>query len=212
MKVILLGPPGAGKGTQAKRLSSKLGVPSVSSGDLFRDHQQRDTDLGRTAQSYMERGVLVPDEITINMVMEWINGETDSGGFILDGFPRTLAQADALDEALAGSGGIDRVLFINVSRGELVSRLGGRLLCRRCQTVYHTRSSPPAKAGECDRCGGELYRREDDKPAAVEKRIEVYEGETEPLVDYYREAGKLTEIDGDRPIDEVGTALEEAVG
>jgi adenylate kinase len=160
----------------------------------------------------MERGVLVPDEVTINMVIEWIDATKGSGGFILDGFPRTLAQAEALDAALAEADGIDRILYINVSEQELASRLGGRLVCRGCQTIYHASSSPPRKAGECDRCGGEVHQRDDDRPAAVEKRIQVYARETEPLVDYYRRAGTLTEVDGDRSIEEVGVALEDAVG
>jgi len=211
LKVILLGPPGAGKGTQAARITQSLGVPRVSSGDLFRDHQQRDTKLGRLARSYMERGALVPDDITIQMVMVWIDAQEDAGGFLLDGFPRTLAQAEALDQALVGKAGIDKALYINVSQEELVRRLTGRLICRGCQTPYHKEYSPPEQAGECDKCGGALYARDDDKPEAVMKRIQVYLQETEPLVEYYREAGTLREVNGESSITEVGQAVEEAL-
>jgi adenylate kinase len=207
VKIILLGPPGAGKGTQAARIATTLGVPRVSSGDLFRDHQERDTELGRLARSYMERGVLVPDDVTIKMVMEWINDNQDAGGVLLDGFPRTLPQAEALERELGDEGGIDVALNIGVSQEELMRRLDGRLICRTCQAPYHQESSPPAQPGKCDRCGGELYQRDDDKPEAVEKRIQVYLEQTAPLVEYYRAAGALKEVDGERPIQEVTSSL-----
>ena len=210
MKIILLGPPGAGKGTQATRLADKLGVSQASSGELFRQHQQRDTELGRLARSFMERGVLVPDDVTIGMMMEWINAPEQNRGFVLDGFPRTLAQAEALDGALACKGGADRVLNIKVSHKELVRRLSGRSICRQCQTPYHQEFSPPLEAGRCDRCGGELYQRDDDKPEAVKTRIKVYMEESEPLVDYYRGTGRLREIDGEDTIEHVGRALLDA--
>ena len=209
--MILLGPPGAGKGTQAARIAESLSVPKVASGDLFRDHQARDTELGRLARSYMERGELVPDDVTIKMVMEWVAAHEGEGGFLLDGFPRTLAQAQALDREMAGSGGIDRALYINVNTEELVRRLAGRLICRNCQTPYHEDSSPPEMAGKCDRCGGELYQRDDDKAEAVQKRLGVYFKETEPLVGFYREAGVLREIVGEGTVEDVGTALLEAI-
>ena len=211
MKVILLGPPGAGKGTQAARLADNLGVPRVSSGDLFRDHQDRDTELGRLARSYMERGVLVPDEVTIKMVMEWIEGNAKGDGFLLDGFPRTIAQAEALDAALASQGEIDKAISIKVPEEELVRRLSNRLVCRGCQTSYHSEFSPPAQPGVCDRCGGELYQRDDDKPEAVKKRFQVYLEQTSPLVEYYRGAGKLEEVDGRGSVEEVGGLLEKAL-
>ena len=206
MKVILLGPPGAGKGTQAARIADSLEVPRVASGDLFRDHQERDTQLGRLARSYMERGALVPDDVTIEMVMEWINSHDDQEGFLLDGFPRTLAQAEALDRAMAAKGGIDRALRINVGREELIRRLTGRLLCRGCPATYHEHSAPPREPGVCDRCGGELYRRDDDKPEVVARRLEVYFEETEPLVQYYRRAAVLRDVDGEGTVEEVGRA------
>ena len=211
MKVILLGPPGAGKGTQAARVAESLNIPRVSSGDLFRDHQKRDTELGRLARTYMERGVLVPDSVTIDMVMDWVNGREDSGGFLLDGFPRTLAQAEALDGEMADSGGLDWAVNIKVSQEELVRRLGGRLICGSCQTPYHIDSSPPSQRGKCDRCGGTLYQRDDDKPDAVAKRIQVYFEETEPLVEYYRQVGILREVEGERPVQNVTKALLEVL-
>ena len=211
MKVILMGPPGSGKGTQAVGLAQKLGVTRIASGDLFREHRERDTDLGRLAQPYMERGEYVPDEVTIKMIMEWINAPEPANGFVLDGFPRTLAQARALDRELADKGGIDKVLYIKVSGDELTRRLTGRVICRRCQAPYHMEYSVPTEPGRCDRCGGELYQRDDDKPETVRKRIQVYVDETEPVVQYYREACKLEEIEGKGSIDEVERTLAAAV-
>ena len=212
MNIILMGPPGSGKGTQAANLADALEIYAVSSGDLFRDHQRRNTELGQLARSYMERGVYVPDDVTIGMITEWINDPAHSAGFVLDGFPRTQAQAQALDQALSGRGGIDRVIFIRVSDDELVRRLSGRILCRECQRPYNLNSSPPSTAGRCDECDGELYQRDDDKAAVVARRIEVYNQETQPVVDYYRDAGNLTEIDGEQSVEAVGDALSAAVG
>lgn len=210
-RVILLGPPGAGKGTQAARIAENLSVPKVASGDLFRDHQARDTELGRLARTYMERGDLVPDDVTIRMVMEWVEAHEREGGFLLDGFPRTLAQAEALDREMVESGGIDRALYINVNTEELFRRLAGRWICRSCQTPYHEQSSPPSVAGKCDRCGGDLYQRDDDNAEAVQKRLGVFFKETEPLVQFYRETGILREVDGVGTVDGVGAMLLDAV-
>jgi adenylate kinase len=210
-RVILLGPPGAGKGTQAARIAENLSVPKVASGDLFRDHQARDTELGRLARTYMERGDLVPDDVTIRMVMEWVEAHEGEGGFLLDGFPRTLAQAEALDREMVESGGIDRALYINVNTEELFRRLAGRWICRSCQTPYHEQSSPPSVSGKCDRCGGDLYQRDDDNAEAVQKRLGVFFKETEPLVQFYREAGILREVDGVGTVDGVEATLLEAV-
>ncbi|MCI0438976.1 MAG: adenylate kinase [Chloroflexi bacterium] len=207
MKVILLGPPGAGKGTQAARIAASLGVNHVSSGDLFRAIRQQDSELGRLVRSYYDKGELVPDDVTIKMIMDWINAPGNSKGFVLDGFPRTIGQAQALDEAMNDKGGIDRVLYIKVSQEELIRRLGGRLICRNCGATYNLNTSPPKQEGRCDRCGGELYQRDDDKPEAVRRRIEVYAKETEPLVGYYRSRSNLREIDGEGSIEEVGRAL-----
>jgi adenylate kinase len=155
----------------------------------------------------MERGVLVPDEVTIKMVMEWIEANGDQGGFILDGFPRTLAQAEALESALADDGGVDKVLYITVSQEELLRRLTGRMLCRDCQTPYQLASAPPRQPGKCDKCGGELYQRPDDQREAVAERLLVYDKETKPLVSYYRNAEVLIEISGEDSIENVGKAL-----
>ena len=211
MKLILLGPPGAGKGTQAAMIAEGMGVPRVSSGDLFRDHQSRNTELGRLAKSYMERGVYVPDDVTIRMVMDWIDDHEDRGGYLLDGFPRTLAQAGALGEAVEDRGGIDIALNIRVGTDELVRRLSGRLICRACQAPCNRDSAPPRMEGRCDACGGELYQREDDRPEAIGKRLETYFEETEPLVDYYRRAGILREVDGEGTVDEVKSAIAAAL-
>jgi len=210
-RVILLGPPGAGKGTQAARIAENLSVPKVASGDLFRDHQARDTELGRLARTYMERGDLVPDDVTIRMVMEWVEAHEGEGGFLLDGFPRTLAQTEALDREMVESGGIDRALYINVNTEELFRRLAGRWICRSCQTPYHEQSSPPSVSGKCDRCGGDLYQRDDDNAEAVQKRLGVFFKETEPLVQFYRETGILREVDGVGTVDGVGAMLLDAV-
>ena len=210
-RVVLLGPPGAGKGTHARRLAEALGVSAVSSGDLFRDHLARETDLGLRARSYMSAGELVPDDVTIAMVMEWVGSPERSAGFVLDGFPRSLGQAEALDREMAAGGGLGAVLYITVPRDELISRLGGRFTCRACQAPYHAVYSPPAADGDCDLCEGKLYQREDDRPEAVANRLDVYETHTAPLVDHYRRGGVLVEVDGGGTIDEVWRAIEEAV-
>jgi len=208
MRSVLLGAPGSGKGTQAGIISERLGIAHVASGDLFREAASRGDEVGRQAKSYMEKGLLVPDEITIRMILERVAAPDCARGFILDGFPRTLEQAKALDMALGERGeAIDRVFYIKVATEELVRRLSGRFICRSCQTPYHTVSSPPEVAGRCDRCGGELYQRADDSPETVKKRIEVYFAETAPLIDYYKEAGKLVEINGQGEIGEIGERL-----
>lgn len=204
MKLVLLGAPGSGKGTQAERLSQDNSLMHVSTGDLFRQAEKDGTELGKKAKSYVEKGLLVPDEIVINMVLERIAGKNT--GFILDGFPRTIEQAKALDQALA-DGGVDWAIYIDVSREELIRRLTGRWICRQCQRPYHVVSSPPKVSGKCDSCGGELYQRPDDTRETVEKRLEVYFKETAPLVDYYRNRDKLLEIDGEKSIDEVAQEL-----
>ena len=208
MRLILLGPPGAGKGTQAKMLAENLGVPHIASGDLFRYHQREGTPLGLKAMEYMSQGLLVPDEITITMVLEQILPPPGQKGFLLDGFPRNQVQARALDEALAGRGQeIDRTILIKVTPEELVRRLGGRLVCQQCQAPYHRETEPPKTPGKCDLCGGELYQRQDDTPEAVRVRIRVYRDETEPLIEYYSQPGKLVEVDGVGTVEEVGQWL-----
>lgn len=208
VKVVLLGPPGAGKGTHATRLSVKLGVDRISSGDLFREHQEKDTSLGQLARSYMQQGALVPDHVTIRMVMDWIDTPGREKGYVLDGFPRTLIQAQSLDRGPDGKSGADKVFYINVKLEELVRRLAGRLICGKCQVPYHKESLPPRRAGVCDFCAGELYQRDDDKPESVGKRIQIYSEETEPLIDHYRRLGKLEEIDGQRSVENVWQTME----
>jgi adenylate kinase len=196
--IILLGAPGAGKGTQAAMLVEKLNLVQVASGDLFRQALQQETELGKKAKSYMDKGQLVPDEITIQMVLERLSAPDCENGAILDGFPRNIQQAEALDKALAQqSKAIDRVLYIMVSEVELLKRLSGRWICRDCQAPYHEVDSPPKVAGRCDRCGGELYQRPDDNVETVKKRLEVYFAETAPLIDYYNRTSKLLEINGE---------------
>jgi adenylate kinase len=204
VRLILLGAPGSGKGTQAKNIAEKVGITHVASGDLFRAAATRGDELGNQAKNYMEKGLLVPDEITIKMILERIDAPDCSKGVMLDGFPRTLEQAKALDQALGNKKQkIDRVFYINVSTDELVRRLSGRFICRKCQAPYHKVSSPPKEEGKCDKCGGELYQRADDIPETVRKRIDVYTKETSPLIDYYNKAQKLVEIDGEGNIDNI---------
>ncbi len=208
MYIILLGAPGAGKGTQAVMLAERLNLVQVASGDLFRRALQQETELGIKAKSYMEKGQLVPDEITIQMVLERLSAPDCTEGAILDGFPRNTQQAEALDKALAQqSQAIDRVVYIKVSEGTLLNRLSGRWICRNCQAPYHAVDSPPQAAGRCDRCGGELYQRPDDTVETVKKRLEVYFAETSPLIDYYNRADKLLEVNGEGSVAEVNRRI-----
>ena len=213
MYIIFLGAPGAGKGTQASIVARELNLAHIASGDLFRQALEQGTDLGIQAKSYMEKGMLVPDEITIRMVLERISAPDCETGVILDGFPRNLEQAKALDEALHEQGKIiDKVVYIKVSQQELLNRLSGRWICRQCQTPYHATNSPPKVWGKCDNCGGELYQRPDDTVETVKKRLEVYFAQTAPLIDYYTKAGKLLEVDGEGDVNEVGRRIVTAVG
>ncbi|HEY9086760.1 MAG TPA: adenylate kinase [Anaerolineaceae bacterium] len=202
--IVLLGPPGAGKGTQAEVISEKLSLAHISSGDIFRENLKAQTELGKLAQGYMNRGELVPDDVTIAMIRERLSRPDTQSGALLDGFPRTPAQADALAEMLAGMGGaVDVVPYIAVAPEILVERLGGRWTCRAQGHVYHEKFNPPQQAGVCDIDGSELYQRDDDKAETVERRIKVYFEQTAPLIDYYRSHGLLVEIDGTQPIDKV---------
>jgi adenylate kinase len=202
--VVLLGGPGSGKGTQAERLCTELGVPHIATGDLFRENLRQATKLGRLAQTYMNRGELVPDDVTEAMVEERLAQPDTEGGFILDGFPRTLPQAGALTEMMARlHRRIAAVLYIKVSDEALIGRLSGRMICRACQAPYHLQFKPPHQAGVCDSCGGELYQRADDNPNTVRARLVTFHGQTEPLIAYYRQAGLLHEIDGEGPLAEV---------
>ncbi len=208
MYIIFLGAPGAGKGTQAANVARELNLVHIASGDLFRQALEQRTELGIQAKSYMEKGMLVPDEITTSMVLERISAPECEPGVILDGFPRNLQQAKALDKALAETAeSIDKVVYIKVSEEELLNRLSGRWICRDCQTPYHAISSPPKVWGKCDQCGGELYQRPDDTVETVKKRLQVYFAQTAPLIDYYTQAGKLLEIDGGGSVDEVSRRI-----
>jgi len=204
MRAILLGAPGSGKGTQAERLSQATGLVHISSGDLFRQAEKEGTELGKLAKSHMEKGLLVPDEVTVSMILERI--AESSQGFILDGFPRNMEQAKALDKALAEEA-IDKVIYIKVPQEELLRRLSERWICRQCETPYNLVSSPPKVAGKCDLCGDELYQRPDDNKETVQKRLEVYFAQTTPLISYYQQRGKLVEIDGGKTIEEVSKEL-----
>ncbi len=213
MNVVLLGAPGAGKGTQAAVLSKTFGIVHVASGDLFRRALEEKTELGLKAKAYMEKGELVPDEVTISMVLERIRKPDCSKGVLFDGFPRTLSQAKALDSRLAAEHrAIDRAVYIEVPEEALVKRLSGRWICRQCQAPYHEVSSPPAVAGRCDACGGELYQRADDKEETVRERLKVFFSQTVPIVDYYGRQGKLVRVDGNLPIDKVSSAITRALG
>lgn len=207
--IVLLGPPGAGKGTQAKIISEKKGLPHVSSGDIFRENLKNQTELGALAKGYMDRGELVPDDVTIGMIRERLSRADCAGGALLDGFPRTPAQAAALDAMLAELGGrVNWVPYINVAEAELIERLTGRWTCRVDPThIYNNKSNPPRKPGVCDIDGGELYQRDDDKVETVKNRIQVYFKQTMPLIEYYRKAGVLVEVDGTQSIEKVGVDL-----
>jgi len=210
--IVMLGPPGVGKGTQAKILAEKTSLAHVSSGDLFRDNIKNQTELGQLAQSYMNKGELVPDDVTIAMIRERLSCPDCQAGAILDGFPRTPAQADALKQMLAEFGGdVDHVPFVNADEEVLVSRLSGRWTCRANGHVFHATFNPPKEPGVCDLDGSELYQRDDDKVETVKRRIQVYAEQTAPLIKYYREAGKLIEIDGAQLIEQVTAALMKAV-
>jgi adenylate kinase len=210
--IVMLGAPGAGKGTQARMLSETLGLPQVSSGDIFRENLKNATPLGLLAKQYMDSGALVPDDVTINMVMDRLSRPDCAKGVVLDGFPRTLAQADALDKALAGKGlGIALVPLLEVSDDALINRLAGRRVCRDCQAMYHVAFNPPAVEAKCDKCAGELYLRADDVPDTVRNRLFVYYKQTAPLIGYYYAHGVLVSLDGDRAMETVQADLLAAV-
>jgi adenylate kinase len=204
MFIVLLGPPGAGKGTQAVAVAEQLGVPHVSSGDLFREAKAKGTELGNLAKSYIDKGELVPDDITVSMVMERLSKPDCANGAVLDGFPRTVAQAERLDRALASMDrSVGTVLLIDVPDEEVIRRLSGRMICRNCAATFHKYSKPPKKAGVCDVCGGELYQRSDDTVETARNRLKVYKEETAPLINYYSKAGKLVSVNGNQPIEAV---------
>lgn len=210
--IVLLGPPGAGKGTQAEIVSEKLGLVHISSGDIFRENLKKETELGKMAQGFMNRGELVPDDVTIAMIRERLSRPDCARGALLDGFPRTPAQADALTKMLATlDSQVISVPYISVPADVLIARLSGRWTCRAEGHVYHEKYNPPKNDGKCDVDGSELYQRDDDKPATVENRIRVYMNQTSPLIEYYRQKSLLAEIDGMQPIENVTADLMAAI-
>ncbi len=212
MNLVLLGPPGAGKGTQASRLEDFYELIHISTGDIFRKAIKEETPLGKKAKGYIDEGKLVPDEVTIGMVRERLAMEDCQNGFILDGFPRTVNQADALMEILEELDYVlDAVVNIDVSADELVDRLSGRRICKDCGASFHVKFNAPKQEGVCDECGGELYQRDDDTPKTIKERLNVYSKETEPLIDYYKERDLLKTIDGEQGLDEVFNEIKSAL-
>jgi adenylate kinase len=213
MRIILMGPPGAGKGTQAEQLTKKLAVPHISTGDMFRKAIKEETELGKKAKSFMDQGKLVPDEVTIGIVKERLAEPDCQKGFLLDGFPRTVGQADALDTILKEMNvALDAVINITVFRELLIERLTGRRVCKSCGATYHVIFNPNKVDGVCDKCGGELYQRNDDKLETVGNRLDVYEAQTAPLIEYYEAKGLLKNIDGSQSMDVVLTNVLAALG
>ena len=208
MRLAFLGPPGAGKETQARELARRWGIPQVATGDMLRESVAAGTALGREAKAYMDRGYLVPDALIVAMVGERLSRPDAARGYILDGFPRTIPQAEALARLLDERGEkLDRVVYFDVSEAELLRRMTGRRVCRVCQAAYHADFAPPARPDVCDRCGGELYQRDDDRPETVRRRLAVYATQTEPLLAHYRDQGLLATVRGEGPIDEIRAAL-----
>jgi adenylate kinase len=213
MRLILLGPPGAGKGTQAKLLMDTLGVPQVSTGDILRQALADGTEMGRKAKSFMEQGALVPDEVVIGIIEERLRKSDCARGYILDGFPRTLPQAEALSRALRPlSASLDKVLSVEVPEEDLIRRLAGRRVCRDCGYMFHVDTHPPRESGVCDKCGGALYQRDDDKEDTIRHRLRVYREQTQPLIAYYDKMGLLRRIDGRGAIEEISQRIHHALG
>ena len=213
MKIVMLGAPGAGKGTQAKMISEKYGIPHISTGDIFRENIKKGTELGKKAQEYMNKGELVPDDLVIAIATARLLEDDCKNGFLLDGFPRTVYQAEKLDEFLeAHNSKIDKVVDISVGKEELMIRLTGRRVCKKCGASYHIVNIPPKKEGVCDICGGPLIQRDDDNAETAANRIEVYEEQTRPLVDYYKKAGNLVLIDGTTGLENVFADIVRALG
>ena len=213
LRAVLLGPPGAGKGTQAVRLVEKYEIPHISTGDIFRKNIKEGTELGKKAQEYMNAGALVPDELVVDLVKDRLQQDDCKNGFLLDGFPRTIFQAEKLDEFLSESNlKMDIVINLQVEKEALIKRLTGRRVCKDCGASYHIVNIPPKKEGVCDICGGELIQRKDDNIETVENRINVYEEQTAPLIGYYKEAGSLVDFDGEASLDEVFDAIVQAIG
>lgn len=212
MHILLMGPPGAGKGTQAAELVKEFNIPHISTGDMFRAAMKEGTEMGKLAKSYIDAGNLVPDSVTVGIVRDRLAQDDCKKGFILDGFPRTVEQADALDGILKDLGlSLKRVLNINVPAADLVERAVGRRICKKCGATYHIKFNPSQKDGVCDECGGELFQRADDTAETMTNRLSVYEASTKPLIDYYQKAGIYTEVDGRQAIDKVTKDLVETL-
>ena len=213
MKLIMLGAPGAGKGTQAKKIAEKYTIPHISTGDIFRANIKNGTELGKKAKTFMDQGLLVPDELVVDLVVDRVNQEDCKNGYVLDGFPRTIPQAEALDRALAAMGQkIDYAIDVEVPDENIVKRMGGRRACVGCGATYHLVYAPTKTEGICDVCGKELILRDDDKPETVQKRLNVYHEQTQPLIDYYTKAGILKTVDGTVDINDVFAAIVEILG
>ena len=213
MKLIMLGAPGAGKGTQAKKIAEKYSIPHISTGDIFRANIKNGTELGKKAKTFMDQGLLVPDELVVDLVVDRVNQEDCKNGYVLDGFPRTIPQAEALDRALAEMGQkIDYAIDVEVPDENIVNRMSGRRACVDCGATYHIVYAPTAKEGICDKCGGELILRDDDKPETVTKRLGVYHEQTKPLIDYYAEEGILKTIDGTQNLEVVFDDIKKILG
>lgn len=213
MKIIMLGAPGAGKGTQAKQIAGKYSIPHISTGDIFRANIKNGTELGKKAKEYMDQGLLVPDELTCDLVVDRIGQDDCSNGFVLDGFPRTIPQAEALTDALNKLGEkMDYAIDVDVPDENIVKRMSGRRACLDCGATYHVVSIPPKKEGVCDACGSKLVLRDDDKPETVQKRLDVYHEQTQPLIDYYKKAGILKSVDGTQPMEDVFTEIVKILG
>ncbi len=213
MKIIMLGAPGAGKGTQAKQIAGKYGIPHISTGDIFRANIKNNTELGQKAKQYMDQGMLVPDELTCDLVMDRIGEKDCENGFVLDGFPRTIPQAEALDGALGKIGQkMDYAIDVDVPDDNIVGRMGGRRACLNCGATYHVVTIPTKVEGICDRCGSPVVLRDDDKPETVQKRLAVYHEQTQPLINYYKGQGILKTVDGTQPMEAVFAAIVEILG
>ncbi len=212
MFMVLLGAPGAGKGTQADIIARRMALPHIASGDLFRQAVNKGTELGRLAKSYMDKGMLVPDEVTVQMISERLNEPDCQNGCVFDGFPRNVDQGKALDVALEkGEKAVDKAMYIEVPEAELLKRLTGRWICSNCQAPYHEVSSPPEVAGRCDKCSGELYQRSDDTVETIRERLKVYFAQTIPLLEYYEKTGKLFRVDGSQDIDGVAEQVTDSL-
>ena len=213
MKIIMLGAPGAGKGTQAKKIADKYQIPHISTGDIFRANIKEGTELGKKAKSYMDQGQLVPDELTLELIMDRFQNPDCKNGYVLDGFPRTIPQAVALTEALAKKGEtIDYAINVEVPDENIINRMGGRRACLACGSTYHIVYAPTRVEGICDRCGEKLVLRDDDKPETVKNRLNVYHNQTQPLIEYYTRQGKLAEVDGTQSMEDVFNAIVKILG